>query len=297
MTLDFIASKIRMKKISIHQGIPEWTTEFRRKYLIAFSSSIHSYLMFNIALNTFRELARNKILYMIVFFGVALIGFSLVLATLSLGQSDKIVADFGLAMVEIFGIISVIFIGSQLLFREIEGKTVYLILSKPVARRDFILGKFLGFSTILFFIIFIQSIISTIVFVIAKTPLSFLLFASIGFIYIKLLLLFAIILFFSTFISPLLSILLVMGVYVISHSITTMTDMAIRSGNQALFYFSKFLMVIFPNFEALNIKSVIGTPIVLASSFFWVNILHALLYLTAILTFAVLIFNRKTFEN
>lgn len=66
--------------------------------------------MFNIALNTFRELARNKILYMIVFFGVALIGFSLVLATLSLGQSDKIVVDFGLAMVEIFGIISVIFI-------------------------------------------------------------------------------------------------------------------------------------------------------------------------------------------
>ena len=208
--------------------------------------------MFNIALNTFRELARNKILYMIVFFGVALIGFSLVLATLSLGQSDKIVVDFGLAMVEIFGIVSVIFIGSQLLFREIEGKTVYLILSKPVKRRDFILGKFFGFAAILFFIIFIQSIISMIVFFIAKTPLSFLLFASIGFIYIKLLLLFAIILFFSTFISPLLSILLVMGVYIISHSITTMTDMAIRSGNQVILHFSKYLLWIFPNFSALK---------------------------------------------
>ncbi|NCP76791.1 ABC transporter permease [Candidatus Gracilibacteria bacterium] len=253
--------------------------------------------MFNIALNTFRELARNKILYMIVFFGIALIGFSLVLGTLSLGQSDKIVVDFGLAMVEIFGIISVIFIGSQLLFREIEGKTVYLILSKPVKRRDFILGKFFGFAAILFFIIFIQSIISMIVFFIAETPLSFLLFISIGFIYIKLLLLFAIILFFSTFISPLLSILLVMGVYIIGHSITTMTDMAIRSGNQILLYLSKFLMVIFPNFEALNIKSIIGTPIVLGSSFFAVNIVHALLYLALILTFAVLIFNRKTFEN
>ncbi|EKD30304.1 MAG: hypothetical protein ACD_78C00094G0001 [uncultured bacterium (gcode 4)] len=253
--------------------------------------------MFNIALNTFRELARNKILYMIVFFGIALIGFSLVLASLSLGQSDKIVVDFGLAMVEIFGIISVIFIGSQLLFREIEGKTVYLILSKPVARRDFILGKFLGFAAILFFIIFIQSIISMVVFLIANTPLSMLLFASIGFIYIKLLLLFAIILFFSTFISPLLSILLVMGVYIISHSITTMTDMAIRSGNQILFYFSKILMVVFPNFEALNIKSLIGTTLVLNPSFFAINIVHALLYLAVILTFAVLIFNRKTFEN
>ena len=253
--------------------------------------------MFNIALNTFRELARNKILYMIVFFGVALIGFSLVLATLSLGQSDKIVVDFGLAMVEVFGIISVIFIGSQLLFREIDGKTVYLILSKPVKRGDFILGKFLGFSAILFFIIFIQAIISIVVFLVAKTPISMLLFASIGFIYIKLLLLFAIILLFSTFISPLLSILLVMGVYIIGHSITTMTDMAIRSGNQILFYFSKFLMIVFPNFEALNIKSAIGTPIVFSPSFFALNIVHAGLYLAVILTFAVIIFNRKTFEN
>lgn len=253
--------------------------------------------MFNIALNTFRELARNKILYMIVFFGVALIGFSLVLATLSLGQSDKIVVDFGLAMVEIFGIISVIFIGSQLLFREIDGKTVYLILSKPVKRGDFILGKFLGFAAILFFIIFIQALISIVVFLVAKTPISALLFASIGFIYLKLLLLFAIILFFSTFISPLLSILLVMGVYIISHSITTMTDMAIRSGNQILFYFSKVLMVIFPNFEALNIKSAIGTPVVFHPSFFAINIVHAGLYLAVILTFAVIIFNRKTFEN
>lgn len=253
--------------------------------------------MFNIALNTFRELTRNKILYMIVFFGIVLIGFSLVLASLSLGQSDKIVADFGLAMVEIFGIISVIFIGSQLLFKEIEGKTVYLILSKPVARRDFILGKFLGFSAILLLIIFVQAIISIVVFLVAKTPISALLFAAIGFIYFKLLLLFAIILFFSTFISPLLSILLVLGVYIISHSITTMTDMAIRSGNQILYYFSKVLMVIFPNFEALNVKSLIGTPVVPNLSFFAINIVHALLYLVLILTFAVLIFNRKTFEN
>lgn len=234
---------------------------------------------------------------MIVFFGIVLIGFSLVLASLSLGQSDKIVADFGLAMVEIFGIISVIFIGSQLLFREIEGKTVYLILSKPLKRGDFILGKFLWFSGILLMIVAIQTLISTIVFMIAHTPLSVMLFVSIGFIYIKLLLLFAIILFFSTFISPLLSILLVIWVYIISHSLTTMTDMALRSGNHILYYFSKILMVIFPNFEALNIKSLIGSPVVLNSAFISLNILHAFLYLGIILLFTVLIFNRKTFEN
>jgi len=255
------------------------------------------FTMFNIALNTFRELTRNKILYMIVFFGVVLIAFSLVLATLSLGQTDKIVVDFGLAMIEIFGIISVIFIGSQLLFREIEGKTVYLIISKPIARYEFILGKFLGFAAILFFVIFIQSLISFVVFFIAKTPFSLLLFASIGFIYLKLLLLFAIILFFSTFISPLLSILVTLGVYIISHSVTSMMAMAQRGGNVIMYYTSEALMVIFPNFEALNIKSVIGTPVILAPTYFAWNTLHALLYLALLLTFASLIFNRRTFEN
>jgi ABC-type transport system involved in multi-copper enzyme maturation permease subunit len=76
--------------------------------------------MWNIAKNTFRELARNKMLYLILFFGILLIIFSLALAALSLGQTDKIVGDFGLAMIEVFGLLSVIFIGSQLLFREIE---------------------------------------------------------------------------------------------------------------------------------------------------------------------------------
>jgi len=253
--------------------------------------------MFNIALNTFRELTRNKILYMIVFFGVVLIAFSLVFASLSLGQTDKIVVDFGLAMIEIFGIISVIFIGSQLLFREIEGKTVYLIISKPIARYEFILGKFLGFAMILFFVIFIQSLISFVIFFISGTPFSILLFASIGFIYLKLLLLFAIILFFSTFISPLLAILVTLGVYIISHSVTSMMTMAQKSGNIAMYYASEVLMVIFPNFEALNVKSVIGTPVVLGPVYFAWNTLHALLYLALLLTFASLIFSRRTFEN
>jgi ABC-type transport system involved in multi-copper enzyme maturation permease subunit len=85
-------------------------------------------------------------LYLIVFFGVILIVFSLLLASLSLGQKDKIILDFGLAMIEVFGIVSVVFVGSQILFKEIEGKTIYLILSKPIKRSAFILGKFIGFG-------------------------------------------------------------------------------------------------------------------------------------------------------
>jgi len=60
-------------------------------------------------------------------------------------------------MIEIFGIIGVLFVGSQLLFKEVEGKTIFLILSKPIKRRDFILGKFFGFSGTILLIIFLQA--------------------------------------------------------------------------------------------------------------------------------------------
>lgn len=98
--------------------------------------------MWNIAFNTFREIVRNRFLYMIVFFAFVFIIFSVALGKLTLGDDNKIIVDFGLAMIEIFGLVGVLFVGSQLLFREIEGKTIFLILSKPIDRYEFLLGKF-----------------------------------------------------------------------------------------------------------------------------------------------------------
>lgn len=253
--------------------------------------------MWNIAKNTFRELARNKMLYLILFFGIILIIFSLALAALSLGQTDKIVSDFGLAMIEVFGILSVIFIGSQLLFREIEGRTIYLILSKPIARWEFILGKFFGFAMILACIIIFQSILFFGVVWYAGTPWTPLFVITILFTYLKLMVLFAIILFFSTFVSALLAILITLGVYVISHTVSPMIDAAIRGGNAVFLRFSQVLYLLFPNFEGLNYpKNVIGTPELISTTNILANAGHAILYVAIILLFTVLIFNSKTFE-
>ena len=116
--------------------------------------------MLNIALNTFREIVRNRFLYLILFFAFVFLIFSLALGSLTIAESaDRVIVDFGLAMIEIFGLIGVLFVGSQLLFKEIEGKTIFLILSKPIRRQDFILGKFLGFAATLFCIVFFQSVV------------------------------------------------------------------------------------------------------------------------------------------
>ena len=253
--------------------------------------------MFNIAINTFKELMRNKMLYLILFFWILLIIFSLALASLSLGQTDKIVIDFGLSMIEVFWLISVIFIWSQLLFKEIEWKTIYLILSKPISRFEFIIWKFIGFAMILACIIFFQSIIFFILLAYSKLQISAIMVYSIFFIFLKLLVLFAIILFFSTFISSILSVILTVLVYIIAHWVSSIIDMAVQSKNYIMLMIGKVLYITFPNFEALNTKNLILSHTVVSNSFFLFNTLYAFLYLAIILGLTIIIFNFKTFES
>ena len=85
--------------------------------------------MLNIALNTFKEIIRNKYLYTIVIFWVLFIFLSLALSKLTIWDTSKITIDFWLSMIEVFWLIWVLFIWSQLLFNEIEWKTIFLILS------------------------------------------------------------------------------------------------------------------------------------------------------------------------
>lgn len=253
--------------------------------------------MFNIAFNTFRELARNKILYLILFFAVLLIIFSLALASLSLGQTEKIVLDFWLSMIEIFGLVSVVFIGSQLLFKEIEWKTIYLILSKPIKRSDFIIGKFFGFIMILACIMFFQSLFFLLILLYSKLSIEPLVIYSLFFIFLKLAILFAIILFFSTFTSSIISIIITILVYFIAHSVNIIIDTASRQGNTIMLQISKVLGLLFPNFEALNTKTFILSSVKIGSDFVLINTIYWILYLIIMLIFTVLIFNRKTFES
>ncbi len=114
----------------------------------------------------------------------------------------------------------------------------------------------------------------------------------------KLLSVFAIILFFSTFTSPLLSILFTLGIYVSAHSVSAVLDMALRLKEQGMIYAAKGALAILPPFEALNVaKNTIGTPISIPLSQFAWQFVGAGLYLCLVLIATILIFERKKFEN
>ena len=103
-----------------------------------------------IALNTFKEATRNKIYYLLIFFGVFFVLSSKLVTILTLGDRVKVLKDLGLASINFFCVLIAIFTGIDLVYKEIEKKTVYNILSKPVSRSCFIIGKFFGLALTLF---------------------------------------------------------------------------------------------------------------------------------------------------
>src|SRR5438876_10849201 len=98
----------------------------------------------SIALNVFKESVRDKVLYNLVFFAVLLIAVSYLLGQLTAGQDIKIIKDLGLAAMSIFGLFIAVFIGIGLVWKEVERRSIYSLLSKPIRRQEVVVGKYAG---------------------------------------------------------------------------------------------------------------------------------------------------------
>ena len=108
------------------------------------------------AVNTFREAVRDRVLYGMLGIATCVLVFTLVLAEISLDQNRRIVLDVGLASISIFSVLVTIFLGSSLVYKEIERKTLYVILPKPIRRYEFLLGKYFGIGLTVFVFVAIQ---------------------------------------------------------------------------------------------------------------------------------------------
>src|SRR5215216_1827898 len=157
--------------------------------------------LWTIARNTFRENLRDKILYNLLFFAVFLIGISIVLADLSIMEHHRIVTDIGLASINVVGVIIAIFVGIGLVSKEIERRTAFVILAKPISRARFIVGKYLGLVLTLGINVGIMLLVFLATLLIYHAPVHVGLFQALLLIFIELALITAVALFFSTFTS------------------------------------------------------------------------------------------------
>ncbi len=253
--------------------------------------------MFTITLNTIRELIRNKFFSLILFLGVIFLCMSYALETLALGQLERVLYDFGLSFIELTGLAVILFLGGGMIAREIEWRTIFLMLSKPVSRPSIFIGKFLGFSLVVIAMVVFQSLLLVGLLVFKDFPIDALLFPAILGILIKLFSLLVLILFFSTFVSPIIAMFLTIASYVIGHGGYEMLDYSRWEASSQALYMGRALLVFFPNLESLNLKNYVATGAPIDLSVWYSGYAIGMIYICSLLIIGSWIFSRKSFDN
>ena len=248
-----------------------------------------------IALNAFRESLRDKILYNLVLFAGLLIGFSVILADLSITEHHKIIADMGLAAINFIGVVIAIFIGISLVNKEIERRTIYTIMARPISRPLFIMGKYFGLVLTLFVNVSIMLAVFLVTLWLYHVPISPSLFQAVQLIFVEILVITALALFFSTFSSSTLSAILTIGIYVVGHLTADLRTVAANSGSAVANILVNVLYYLCPNLEMLNIKGQAAVGILVTSEYLLLASLYGLVYAAVLITGGYLIFQRRDF--
>lgn len=249
--------------------------------------------IFSIAANTFRETIRNKILYVILAFALLVIGLSWFLADLSVGDLTRIIADVGLASTQIFGVVMAVFIGITLVSQEVERKTIYLILSRPVPRWEFVVGKAAGLSLTLALTTLVMSGTLFLLHYGYGREAEPGIFIASGGIYLELVALTCLASFFSTFTTPVLSAIFTLSMFFIGHISGDLLAFGERASSKAVQWGTRILFYALPNLEHFNWKNDVVYEKVRSAGVLWAAFGYLLCYFAAVLCVACLLFSRK----
>jgi ABC-type transport system involved in multi-copper enzyme maturation permease subunit len=249
----------------------------------------------SIALNTFRENLRDKLLYNLLVFALLMIGSSLLLMRLTLGEFHRLLLNVGLGSINIFGVLIAIFVGIGLVNKEIEKKTIYTIVSKPVARYQFLIGKYLGLTLTLFVNTLIMAGGLLLVLFAQGVPIESMLFNALGLIFMEFMVITAVALLCSTFTSATLSAIFTLATYVIGHLTADLKtfgekmDEGMRAVVTGLYY-------ILPNLERFNLKGNVIHHIEVSGTDLLLIVIYGLTYVAFLLMSASIIFQRRDFR-
>jgi ABC-type transport system involved in multi-copper enzyme maturation permease subunit len=248
-----------------------------------------------IALNTFREAIRQRILYLLLVFGVAMISFAQILTFMTVGSEEKIIKDFGLASIDVFGVLTSVFIGIGLVSREIERRTVYTILAKPIHRFEFILGKYAGLALTLF----VNTTVMTLWFflvLLIKGMFDARLAVAVLLLLFQFLLITALAVMFSCLSTPILSSVMTLALYVIGHLLWSLDLLSARLSTETGRMLCRVVYYLLPNLGNFDIKGeVVHGMAVAPGRLLWAAI-YLMLYGSAVLWTACAVFDRKELQ-
>jgi ABC-type transport system involved in multi-copper enzyme maturation permease subunit len=249
-----------------------------------------------IARNTFREAARDRVVHLLLVFSVILIVGSRILSPLALGEGVKITKDLGLSMMGLFGVLVVIFIGSSLVHKEVDRRTIYLVLSKPIRRWEFLLGKFAGMTATLGAVTGLMLVVLLLLLLATGAGYDGGIVVAAALIAAELTLMTAVALLFSTFTTPTLSAVFTLSLYIVGHLSGDLLDFARAVPNPVNRAFSEALYCLLPNLEMLNVRAEVVHGLALAPARVAGAFAYAALYTLFLLGAGSVVLSRRDFR-
>src|SRR5688500_8528049 len=262
-----------------------------------------------VAVNVFREAVRDRVPYNLVVFATLLIASSYLLGQLTAGQDVKIIKDLGLAATSVFGSFIAIFIGIGLVSKEVDKRSIYALLSKPVSRPQFIAGKYAGLVLTLAVNVAVMTV--ALYAVLAHmgwsarpeiraswdTPAADpALLKALLLIFIELTLITALALFFSTFSTPILSAALTFGVFVAGHFNADLKNFGSIVDSQAAAWLARGVYYVIPDLSSFDVKTEVVHGLAVTPGYVAATALYGGAYIAALLLMATFIFSRRDFK-
>jgi len=246
-----------------------------------------------VAHNTFREAVRDKVLYVLVFFGLATLLGSKALGWISIGQEIKIVKDFALASVSVFGVLIAIFVGTSLVYKEIDKRTIYTIICRPMARYEFVLGKYFGMAMLLGVVTGFMGIVAAGYVAVLGGKVDATFFYALMLIYCELLMVTSFATLFSSLTSPILGAIIVFSIYVVGHATGILVDLPEHFDNTSMKSFLEIMYYVVPNFSNFNIRAEAANDVPVALGYVVWSMVYGAVYTAMLLALASVAFENK----
>ena len=262
-----------------------------------------------IAISVFRESVRDKVFYNLVLFSLLMMAASFLIGQLTAGQDVKIIKDLGLAATSMFGLFLAVFIGIGLVSKEVERRSIYSLLSKPITRAQLVFGKYCGLTLTLAVNIVVMAVAlyAVLAYLAWGVPadmraawdapaLDPALMKAMVLIFAELMLVTALALFFSTFSSPMLSAALTVGLYIAGHFSGDLRNFREVVDSPAAAAVARGLYWVLPNLAQFDVKSDVVHGVRVSSGYMAMVGAYAALYIGMLLAIASLVFSRRDFK-
>jgi len=255
--------------------------------------------VWTVAMNTFREAVRDRVLYNLVFFALLMMGAAILVGQISIGIEQSVIVSLGLTAISVIGIFIAVFIGVGLVSKEMDKRTLYSLLAKPVERWEFLVGKFAGLVMTLAVNTGAMTVGLYVALAMVKHPLTmsdWYLVVAVYLILLKLALIVALAMLFSCFTTPFLAILFTMGLYIaglFAQELRTMKAVSLSASAMKMFQGISYLL---PNFENFDVMAAVAHGRGVAGLLVLQDTVYAVLYGAIVLAAAAMIFSRRNLK-